>query len=116
MVRIGSQSTPKNRSGSDDIGEIERCITVELEIDTPATYRIRVKGYLGSSWSDQLGGLVVSRSSQEDEPVVTTLYGQVLDQAALAGVLSTLYGLHLPLLSVECLGDVEPKEHTITEE
>jgi len=32
---------------------------------------------------------------------VTTLDGEVLDQAALAGVLSALYNLHLPLLSVE---------------
>jgi hypothetical protein len=80
---------------------------MELKLDTPATYRIQVKGYLDSSWSDRLSGLTISPSSQGDEPAVTTLYGQVLDQAALAGVLSALYGLHLPLLSVEYLGDVQ---------
>jgi len=79
---------------------------MELRLDTPATYRIRVKGYLDSSWSDCLGGLTISRSHQGKEVVVTTLHGQVLDQAALAGVLSALYGLHLPILSVEYLGDV----------
>jgi len=77
---------------------------MELKLDTPATYRIRVKGYLDSSWSDRLSGLTISWSSQEDVPEVTTLYGQVLDQAALAGVLSALYELHLPLLSVEYMG------------
>ena len=77
---------------------------MELALDTPATYRIRVKGHLDSSWSDCLSGLTISRSTQGDEPVVTTLRGQVLDQAALAGVLNALYGLHLPLLSVEYLG------------
>ena len=80
---------------------------MELTLDTPATYRIRVKGYLDSSWSDCLSGLTISRSDHGDEPEVTTLYGQVLDQAALAGVLNALYGLHLPLLSVEYLGDVQ---------
>ena len=80
---------------------------MELKLDTPATYKIRVKGYLDSSWSDRLSGLAISRSSQENELEVTTLCGQVLDQAALAGVLSALYGLHLPLLSVEYLGDVQ---------
>ena len=89
---------------------------MELNLDTPATYRIRVKGYLDSSWSDRLSGLTISPSNLEDEPVVTTLYGRVLDQAALAGVLSALYGLHLPILSVECVNDVEGKEDTITEE
>jgi hypothetical protein len=89
---------------------------VELKLDTPATYRIRVKGYLDSSWSDRLSGLAISRSSQEDEPEVTTLYGEVADQAALAGVLSALYGLHLPILSVECQSDLETEEETSREE
>lgn len=73
-------------------------------LDTPAIYRIRVRGYLDSSWSDRLGGLTITPKSQRDEPMETTLYGQVIDQAALAGVLSALYDLHLPLLSVEYLG------------
>ena len=73
-------------------------------LDTPGTYRIRVKGYLDSSWSDRLAGLSITPTGLGDESVETTLYGQVIDQAALAGVLSALYDLHLPLLSVEYLG------------
>jgi hypothetical protein len=80
---------------------------MELTLDTPATYRIRVKGYLDGRWSDRLGGLAITTSGQDDSPVVATLYGEVIDQAALAGVLSALYNLHLPLLSVEYLGDVQ---------
>ena len=76
-----------------------------LTLDAPATYRIRVKGLLDSSWSDRLGGLAITSKSQDDGPTVTTLRGDLLDQAALAGVLSALYNLHLPLLSVEYLGD-----------
>ena len=37
-------------------------------------------------------------------PSVTTLEGELGDQASLVGVINTLYGLHLPVLSVECLG------------
>jgi hypothetical protein len=80
---------------------------MKLALDTPATYRIRVKGHLDSSWSDCLSGLTISPPSQEGELEVTTLTGQVLDQAALSGVLNALYGLRLPLLSVEYLSDVE---------
>ena len=76
-----------------------------LTLDTPATYRIRVIGYLDNSWSDRLSGLAITTSSQGDEPAVTTLHGEVIDQAALAGVLSSLYNLHLPLLSVEYIED-----------
>jgi hypothetical protein len=34
-------------------------------------------------------------------PPLTTLTGELDDQASLAGVLRTLYELHLPVLSVE---------------
>jgi hypothetical protein len=78
---------------------------MELTLDGPAKYRIRVKGYLDSSWSDRLGGLAITSTSQDDEPTVTTLHGELLDQAALAGVLSALYNLQLPLLSVDYVGD-----------
>jgi hypothetical protein len=64
-------------------------------LDTPATYRIRVRGYLDSSWSGQLGGLTSAPKSQGDEPVETTPYDQVLDQAALARVRSALHDMHL---------------------
>jgi hypothetical protein len=80
---------------------------MELDLDSPATYRIRVKGYLASSWSDRLGGLAITTTGGEDETVETTLYGQMVDQAALAGVLSALYNMQLPLLSVEYLGELK---------
>jgi hypothetical protein len=30
-----------------------------LQLDMPATYRIRVQGFLNKSWSDRLGGMTV---------------------------------------------------------
>lgn len=72
--------------------------------DRPGNYRIRVLGFLDESWSDRLGGLRISACSLKDqEGPVTELVGQVRDQAKLAGVLNSLYELHLTLLSVEYL-------------
>ena len=71
--------------------------------DRPGNYRIRVQGYLNDSWSDRLGGMRITTSSQGDQGLVTTIVGRVRDQAELAGVLNTLYELHLTLLSVEYL-------------
>jgi hypothetical protein len=45
---------------------------------------------------------VVVTRGPEDRPV-TTLTGNLPDQAALAGVLNLLYDLGLPLLAVEAL-------------
>jgi hypothetical protein len=71
----------------------------------PATYRIRIQGTLDQSYSDYIGGLTLSLESAIGERPVSTLTGELLDQAALAGVLTLLYDLGLPLLSVEYLDE-----------
>ena len=77
----------------------------DFKLWTPATYRIKVQGYLDKSRSDFLGGMTITTASQGDEGVMTTLVGRLRDQAELSGVLNTLYELHLPILSVEFLKD-----------
>jgi hypothetical protein len=71
--------------------------------DRSGNYRIRVQGFLDESWSERLGGMSISTSSLKDQGSITALVGLVRDQAELAGVLNTLYELHLTLLSVEFL-------------
>src|SRR5262245_8470601 len=74
-----------------------------LRIDTPVVCTIRAAGTLDARWSDRLGGLCVHPAvrSSPGRPV-TELTGRLLDQAALVGVLVTLYDLGLPLISVAC--------------
>ena len=76
-----------------------------FKIETPATYRIRVQGSLDQSLSDQLSGMAITQAETSDKLPVTILIGHLKDQAALAGVLNTLYELRLPLLSVENLDE-----------
>lgn len=78
----------------------------QLSIDQPAHYRIRIKGELEVNWSDRLGGMKVDKQTQEDGSIVSILEGQLVDQAALFGVLVALYNMRLPLIAVECL-DIE---------
>jgi len=74
-----------------------------FSFDRPGKYCIRVQGFLDESWSERLGGLRITACNLKDQGPVTELVGQVRDQAELAGVLNTLYELHLTLLSVEYL-------------
>jgi hypothetical protein len=76
-----------------------------MKLETPATYRIRVQGKLDESWFDRLGNMAITPDSAADKPPVTILVGHLPDQAALSGVLNTLYEIHLPLLSVENLDE-----------
>ena len=71
----------------------------------PANYRICVVGRVAPAWIARLGGMVIEESTRPDGEVVTALVGRVDDQAAFSGLLNTLYGLHLPVLSADYLGD-----------
>ena len=74
-----------------------------LLFDGPATYRVRVLGWLNPNWSDRLEGMAVSLDTADEEQPICTLEGELLDQAALVGILVALYELHLPILLVKCL-------------
>ena len=51
-----------------------------ISLQTPATYRIRVKGPLDAKWADRLAGMDITSNSPEDSGPVTTLVGQLRDQ------------------------------------
>jgi hypothetical protein len=72
----------------------------------PAIYEIRVRGHLEEKWSDQLGGLQITSVHAANGRPETLIVGRLLDQAALTGVLNTLYELHLPVVSVECVDKI----------
>jgi hypothetical protein len=75
-----------------------------LSLDQTASYRILVQGQVGEEWSDWFDGLAISVDKRTGGPSVTTLAGTVVDQAALQGLLTRLYNLGLPLISVQCIG------------
>jgi hypothetical protein len=70
--------------------------------DKAATYQIRVLGWVDPTWSDRLEGMTISQIPSETGPPITLLEGKLCDQAALAGVLNTLYELRLSVLFVNC--------------
>jgi len=76
-----------------------------IEFGKPTSYRIVVQGVICLEWSERLGGLTVGRTRRFSGKPRTTLSGRLHDQAELNGVLTTLYGLHLPILLVEAVGE-----------
>jgi hypothetical protein len=78
--------------------------TQVLCLDQPAAYCIQVQGHVGEDWADWFDGLAIVVDKPTDGPLVTTLTGTVADQAALQGLLSKLYNLGLPLVSVQHIG------------
>jgi hypothetical protein len=74
-----------------------------IPFDQPAHYRISVLGRIDPTMSDLLGSMTISPDTVEADPPITTLEGELADQAALVGVLNTLYELHLLVLLVKRL-------------
>jgi hypothetical protein len=74
-----------------------------IPFDIPARYQICVQGRIDPSMSDVLGGMTISPDTMEAGHTVTTLSGELCDQASLAGVLNMLYELHLTVISVKRL-------------
>ena len=69
----------------------------------PTVYQIRIKGHLGSQWTDWFDGLTITLEENGD----TLLTGPVVDDAALHGLLKRVRDLGMPLLSVN---RVEPRQ------
>lgn len=60
---------------------------------------INVRGRVEPAWSDYFSGLEI-KTTEADGASITKLSGDLIDQAALLGVLNGLYGLGYALLSV----------------
>ena len=71
-----------------------------------ALYHIRVKGRLAKNWAEWFDGMTLTYDPDRSE---TLLQGQVIDQAALYGLLVKIRDLGLLLLSLERIESGEGK-------
>ncbi len=69
-------------------------------------YEIRIKGHLDARWADRFEGMSFTYESDG----TTILYGPVVDQAELHGLLRKVRDLGLPLVSVLQVDPRQKKE------
>jgi hypothetical protein len=75
----------------------------------PGRYEIRLRGRLDSRWAAWFDGLSLTNESDG----TTIIYGPVVDQAALYGLLQKVRDLGLPLVSVTQVQPDKPNGPTI---
>jgi len=76
--------------------ELSNKINPKTDPGQPVVYQIRLKGHLGSQWTDWFEGLTITLEEDGD----TLLTGPVIDQAALHGLLKKVRDLGMPLVSI----------------
>lgn len=71
--------------------------------DNLGAYQIVVRGMLPANLTDRLEGMLIYHTTLSDGQSISILTGKLVDQAALNGVLNTIYGLQMTILSVHRL-------------
>lgn len=71
-----------------------------IALDEPAVYEIQVQGMISQHWLNYFDEMDISVEG-EDGTAITTLTGQIVDQAALQGMLQKIYTLGLVLINVK---------------
>ncbi len=83
-------------------------LTPKMNPSEPNIYQIRIRGHLGSEWTDWFGAMTITLENNGD----TLLTGLVLDQAALHGMLKKVRDMGMPLVSVN---PIEPSQPGVSE-
>ena len=78
-----------------------------FQFNKPAIYKIEVKGELNDDYSMRLGGMQITTGQKRGRDPVSVLIGKLSDQAELSGILNALYEMHLMVLSVQALGEID---------
>lgn len=71
--------------------------------DAHGVYLIRVLGELDSHWLDYFDGISIAVNASEGKNSISTLCTHESDQAAVMGILNSLYQFGYPLLYLQLL-------------
>ena len=72
-----------------------------------AIYKILVRGKIDDSWSDSLSGMQIIVKKSRRDVITSTLVGEIADQTALTSILNNLYEMHLTVIKVTMLSEIE---------
>ena len=79
----------------------------KFSFQNPAVYKIKVQGEIEKSWASKLQGLQINIERSQSKNPVSVLVGQINDQSALSGIMHTLYDMHMTVISVHMLSEIE---------
>ena len=76
--------------------------SLECDANQPMVYQIRIRGHLSARWTVWFEGVTITLEEGGD----TLLTSEIVDQAALYGLLKKVRDLGMPLLSVNLIDPI----------
>ena len=80
---------------------------LDINFTKATVYKIVVKGSIDEELSERLLGLQVNIEEKDGKKQITSLIGKIRDQAALSGILNTLWEMHIAVISANILLELE---------
>ena len=80
---------------------------VDINFKEPAIYKIIVQGEIDRNRSDLISGLQITVQKVAGKKPITSLIGRIDDQSALSGILTMLNDMHLTVISVNMLSEID---------
>jgi hypothetical protein len=78
-----------------------------INVDQPGIYRIKIRGKLSEGTIRRFDEMAISVVPNAAGIPITTLNGQIADQAALHGIVARIRDLGLPLILVELVSPID---------
>jgi len=78
-----------------------------INVDQPDIYRIKIQGKLSEGTIRRFDEMAISVAHNAAGIPITTLTGQISDQAALHGIVARIRDLGLPLILVELVSPID---------
>ena len=79
------------------------------EFKGSAIYCLKIRGVIDQRYAGHFGDMIISTEKKDEGQTTSKLTGKIKDQAEMMGVLNALYGLHLPIVSIQTLDEESGK-------
>ena len=77
-----------------------------IRVDQPGIYQIKIQGRLSEGATRRFDEMAITVETNDIGIPITTLTGQITDQAALHGIVARIRDLGLPLILMELVSPV----------
>ena len=90
-----------------NMSTINKKVLDEINFTGPAIYKIVIMGELEHQTAEQYWGMKITHIKNEGNKTISTMIGMIRDQSELSGIIISLHDMHITVISVNMLTEVD---------